>query len=67
MLEDISRSDSEREPVHFVDVPPRTPEDDADLQAAIALSRLQEEEDERQRKEEEDMLQEVLRLSVTDK
>ncbi|XP_034252442.1 ankyrin repeat domain-containing protein 13D [Thrips palmi] len=67
LLEDISRSDAEREPVHFVDGPPRTPDDDSDLQAAIALSRLQEEEDERRRKEEEEMLQEVLRLSVTDK
>lgn len=69
LLEEVARGDSGREPslVPLVDENPRSPQDDSDFQAAIALSRLQEEEDERIRKEEEEMLQEVLKLSVTDK
>ncbi|KAJ1530836.1 hypothetical protein ONE63_005682 [Megalurothrips usitatus] len=68
LLEDVGRSDQSREEsVQPAEECARTPEDYPDLQAAIALSRLQEEEDDRRRREEEEMLQEVLRLSVTDK
>lgn len=57
----------DKEPAQPAEEPARIPVDDADLEAAIALSRIQEEEEERRRREEEEMLQEVLRLSMMDK